>query len=347
MTIKCRMYPHLTELGNGESGIHTVVRKYFEHLPEFGVELVEPTATTFDLRASHAGITGGDTDCAHLHGYYFTADYPADEWEYRVNARVVESIRSAKVITVPSDWVAETLRRDCRLNPFVIPHGIDWHEWQHEEECQGYVLWNKNRASADVVDNSILDTFIRKFPEVNFVSTFPTPQTVSLINSPIWPTNFKLLPGGGKTPHAEMRRFVQRAGVYLSTSKETFGIGILEAMTAGVPVLGWDFGGNSFLVKHGVNGYLAKPGDFEDLCEGLLYCLKHRQVLGANGRELAKGWTWQRSCEMVAGVYRLAMEEDVRPMKIPAELYQRDISGKRESRLTSVQAHTLSSDDSH
>lgn len=324
--IKVRMFPHLSELGNNESGIHTVVRKYFEHLPEFGIELVDPGATSYDLRASHAGITGGDTEVCHCHGLYWSGDFPCDDWEWHVNSRVIEAIRSAKEITVPSEWVNETLKRELRKPAHVIPHGIDWDEWQHKEDNQGYVLWAKNRAGSDVVENSILDILVQRFPDVQFVSTFMTPSLRGLpYSSGMWPKNFKIIETGGKTPHAEMRRFIQRAGVHLSTTKETFGLAVLESLASGTPVLGWDFGGNSFLVQHGVSGYLARPGDVDDLCEGLVYCLKHRKVLGANGRELAKAWTWAKACEMVAGVYRLAMEEQPETVGVVIPVYNKPV----------------------
>lgn len=343
MTIRVKMTPHVTELGKGESGIHTVIRKYFEHLGEFGIELVDPDSDSFDLRAAHAGITGGEAECVHLHGYYFTADYNADEWEWRVNARVIEAIRHAKVITIPSTWVAETLQRDCRLNPLVIPHGIDWQEWQHKEENQGYCLWAKNRTG-DVCDNSILDVLISRFPKVNFVSTLPTSTTQRQLNSPMWPKNFRILPHGGKTPHAEMRTIIQRAGVYLSTAKETFGLSVLESLASGTPVLGWDYGGNSQLITHGVSGYLARPNDIDDLCEGLNYCLKHRRTLGRNGIELAKSWTWARACELVAGVYRLAMAEEPVTVSVVIPVFNKTIEQLNRA-LDSAVTQTLIPDE--
>lgn len=322
MPIKVMMKPHVTELA-GESGINRVVENYFRFLPDFGVELVEPNATTYDLIAAHAGITGGDVTVAHTHGIYFTNDYPALDWEYRVNARVIEACRHAKVITCPSAWVAETFQRDMRLNPVVIPHGIVWEEWQHKEENKGYILWNKNRTGLDVCDNSLLDVLMKRFPDIDFVSTLLTPQTKDIVNSPMWPKNFRILPHGGKTPHKEMMGIVQRAGVYLSLAKETWGIGIVESMASGVPVLGWNWGGNTQLVQTGVNGYLAEPYNIDDLCEGLNYCLKHRQILGANGRELAKQWTWQKACSAVAEVYRLAMVEQPATVSVVIPVYNK------------------------
>lgn len=319
--IKVKMMPHLSEIEGQSNGIARVIEAYFKHLPKFDIELVSPDAATYDLVAAHAGITGPECSIAHLHGLYWTSDYTASEWEWHVNARVIQACRNAKLITVPSAWVAEAFQRDMRLNPHIVPHGIDWQEWQHNEENRGYVLWNKNRRF-DVCDNSILDVLVKRFQGVNFVSTMRTP---SLDDKSFkdWPTNFKILETGEKTPHSEMRGYIQRMGVYLSVAKETFSIGNLEAMASGKPILGWDWGGNSFLVRHGVNGYLAKPNDIDDLCEGLDYCLKHQKVLGDNGRELAKLWTWESACEKVAGVYRLAMEEEKPTVSIIIPVYNK------------------------
>src|SRR3990172_1799854 len=73
----------------------------------------------------------------------------------------------------------------------------------------------------------------------------------------------------GKVGFEEAREFTQRAMVYLSTTRETFGIGTAEALCAGVPVLGWAWGGNEDIVRHLETGYLAKPGDYQDLQQGL------------------------------------------------------------------------------
>lgn len=323
--IKVLMLPHLSQLGDQVGGIAQVVKGYFAHLSEFDIELVNPDATSYDVKAVHAGMTGGDCTCAHMHGIYFTADYNADEWEWRVNSRVIDACRNAKVITVPSEYVAETFRRDMRLNPFIIPHGIDWQDWQDKQPNEGYILWNKTRRF-DVCDNSIIDILVRRFPDVQFVSTLITPGLEGVpFNSGMWPKNFKIIETGGKTPHNKMRNFVQRAGIYLSTTRETFGIGTLEAMASGVPILGWAWGGNTQLVQTGVNGYLAKPNDIDDLCEGLNYCLKHRKVLGENSRELAKYWTWQKACEIVAGVYRLALQDEQPTVSIVIPAYNKPV----------------------
>lgn len=313
MTIKLYMAPPPDKLG--ESGILRVIQAYRKYMPDYGFKFVN-TDTTADLITSHAASYPKPMVC-HTHGLYWTGDFPdAEHWQWYTNAHIIAAIRQAKAVTVPSEWVAETFRREMRFNPFVVPHGIEWQEWQHKEECRNYVLWNKNRSGVDVCDNSILIDLMKKFPKVPFLSTF-APRGLDPSRMGDWPKNLKVTEGG-VIPHHRMKRMVQRAGVYLSTTKETFGLGILEAMAAGVPVLGWATGGNMILVEHGKNGYLAQSGSFGDLCEGLSYCFKYRHILGANGQEMAKQWGWEKPIQQIAEIYKMAVEDEYkdRPLTI-------------------------------
>lgn len=296
--LRVQMVPGLDHFRSHESGIKRVVEAYCRYLPEFGVEIVgTDEGTRYDVKAVHAG-TAPDCDVAHLHGMYWTADYEAAAWEWRANEVLVQNLRVARQVTVPSEWVAQTIRRDLRLDPHVVPHGIEWDEWaHHRQEPSGYVLWNKNRA-ADVCDPRPMAELARRMPKVKFLSTF-APEDA--------PGNVEDI---GLQPHHGMKMLVQGAAVYLSTTKETFGIGILEAMAAGVPVLAFDWGNAGQLIQHEVSGWLARPGDFEDLCEGLAYCADNRARLGDAGREAAKHYQWREVCEQVAGIYNLAAQEE-------------------------------------
>jgi glycosyltransferase involved in cell wall biosynthesis/predicted flap endonuclease-1-like 5' DNA nuclease len=294
MTIKVKMIPHTSQLKNRSNGIARVVEAYCRYLPAYGVEMIAPDSDGYDLIAAHAGATGAVCDVCHNHGLYWTADYESPDWEYRTNANVVAAIRHAREVTVPSRWVAETFKRDMRMTPHVIPHGIETAEWEHDREGQGYILWNKNRA-ADVCDPEPLVHLATRFPDRKFVTTFTPRAGLSNVH--------KI----GVLEPENMKAVVQSCGVYLATTKETFGIGILEAMASGRPVLGYAHGGVNDLVQHNVNGYLAEPNNLDDLADGLAYCLQYADELGANGKELAKGWSWEPVCAQVADVYKRAM----------------------------------------
>ena len=49
--------------------------------------------------------------------------------------------------------------------------------------------------------------------------------------------------------------------VHLPTWQEAFGMVLLEALACGVPVVTWNQGGPTEIVRHGVSGYLVEPGN--------------------------------------------------------------------------------------
>lgn len=306
--MKVLMLPHITQFGQGEGGVRRVVEAYNKYLPQFGIELVNPDTFSYDLTAVHAGVAPG-ADVAHNHGLYWTEDLQLSDYEWQANTAVINSLREAKQITVPSEWVAESIRRDMRISPHVIPHGVEWDEWQAHGDDEGYVLWNKNR-DFDVCNPEAVLRLARLFRKERFMSTFATNPS----------PNLKVT---GQVPFEQMRQMILGCSVYLSSIKETFGIGTLEAMAAGKPILGWAQGGNLDLVKHGVNGYLAQPDNYEDLANGLEYCLAHQRTLGDNGREMAKKYTWREVCEKVARVYEVAYNSPVASVGIVIPVYNK------------------------
>jgi glycosyltransferase involved in cell wall biosynthesis len=297
--MKVRVVPHVDDLKTGESGIHTVVRKWFAHGKKFGIDFVDKHDDNFDVLAVHAGMGSKyphGTPCAvHLHGIYWTADLPMLAQEWKANLAVIDSIRHADQITVPSNWVAESIQRDVRVNPTVIPHGVDWDEWQHTLPNDGYILaYAKNRIR-DVCNPAYVNELARQFPDKLFLCTFALSDA---------PPNVRIT---GLLPHDKMKQVIQRAAVTISAIKETAGILTLESLASGTPVLGYAYGGNNDLIQHGVSGYLAQPGNIDSLAEGLRYCLQYRDTLGKNANKLAKEFTWDKSCEKLVEVYKLAM----------------------------------------
>ena len=130
MTIKVRMFPRVKDFHKEESGILRVCENYEKHLVSHGVEFVDNKGDA-DLYAIHAGSArslDGKPSVSHCHGLYFTGDYKTSLWEHKANRNVINSIRNADIVTVPSSWVAETFQRDMRFTPEILPNGINWDE---------------------------------------------------------------------------------------------------------------------------------------------------------------------------------------------------------------------------
>lgn len=66
------------------------------------------------------------------------------------------------------------------------------------------------------------------------------------------------------------------ADVFIAPSlAEAFGYVVMEALSCGTPVVGFNVGGIPDLISHKQNGYLAKYKDAGDISEGIKFCLKN------------------------------------------------------------------------
>ena len=297
--MKVKMTPSLRGVKNGESGIHTIVRKYYQYADDYGIEFVDD-GDAADILAIHAGTTDtippNKRVVSHCHGLYFTGDYRMDSWAYSANRNVIDATRRGNVTTVPSGWVAEIFERDMHRSPIVLPHGVDADFWWAGGEHKGYVVsYAKNRDDMDVCDSTMSTNLARYFErsQVPFYQTFAKGDL---------PKNLQVtgvLPRDG-----DYRLMVQNAAVFVSPVKETFGIAALEAMAAGVPVLTPDVGGVPMFVEHGVSGYVYRNGNMEDMIAGLEYCLQYRDDLGNNAAYHARRYSWRNVVGLLADIYR-------------------------------------------
>lgn len=94
-----------------------------------------------------------------------------------------------------------------------------------------------------------------------------------------------------------------------STGGESFGYTVVEPMAAGKPVVATDIAGYRSVMTNGENGVLVEPRDPMALALGLVRVLSDpdlRAKIGANGREDAQQYSWDRVATSVLDVYEKA-----------------------------------------
>lgn len=273
------------------AGIRRVCEAQMEHLPKFGIEVVHDPKQAHII-CNHGGALldiSGVPSVVVNHGLYWSRQKWGDNYQ-DVNKQVIETMARAVAHTAPSQWVANAIRRGMLAYPEVVYHGIDGDKFLPGNVNGGYVVWNKARADAVSNPGDMMDV-AAILPDRQFRTTIGL-QT----------ENVQVV---GGLPHDQMKKFVSEAGVYLSTVRETFGIGVLEAMAYGIPIAGFDWGGNSEIVVQGETGYLAPPGNFPALSECIERCYAERERLSANCVEDARArWRWEPRIEQYANIFK-------------------------------------------
>lgn len=296
------------------NGLQQVVNAQLRHLPGLGWT-ISSSHRDADVTVSHAGSAGGrPVTVAHCHGLYPTGEQPFPREYHEVNRRVIADLRCAKAAIVPSQWVADLLRRDMHLEPYVVPHGLERDAWPERAleplPPSPVVVWNKNRAT-DVCDPTPVNALAERAPWATFWTTFGR-------RAP----NVQVL---GLQPHRAMRDLLYRAHVYLATTRETFGIGTLEAMAAGLPVVGYRWGATAELVPPEV-GILVPPGDVQGLADALAEVCATWADRSLAARQAALAYSWASSVQQMDAIYREAVRPHAGPkvsVVIPCYNYER------------------------
>ena len=75
--------------------------------------------------------------------------------------------------------------------------------------------------------------------------------------------------------------------ILIPSLQENLSNTIMESLACGTPVVAFNIGGNSDMVNHKENGYLAKPYDTKDLADGIEWILESNKYdsLCKNARE--------------------------------------------------------------
>jgi len=94
---------------------------------------------------------------------------------------------------------------------------------------------------------------------------------------------------GGQVGQRDLPRWYHMADLYISPSHvDGSSVSLLEALACGMPCLVSDIAGNKEWVEEGVNGWLFRDGDVDDLAEKILLAIKSRRSWGRIGKAARK-----------------------------------------------------------
>ena len=112
----------------------------------------------------------------------------------------------------------------------------------------------------------------------------------------------------GRVSEAQKAQLFKTADIYVSpaTGRESFGIVLLEAMSAGAPIICSDIHGYRGVVRRERDGILVEPGNADALAASIRRLIDDpalRAQLSRAGEERAQLFTWERVGQAVEEYY--------------------------------------------
>jgi 1,2-diacylglycerol 3-alpha-glucosyltransferase len=111
----------------------------------------------------------------------------------------------------------------------------------------------------------------------------------------------------GFIPYVQVPRYMTSADVFVTASvSEVHPLTVIEAMAAGLPVLGINSPGVGDTVQDGVTGYLV-PAQAEAMVEKITLLVtdaERRQAMGAQARQAARTYAIERTAQIMLDAYQ-------------------------------------------
>ena len=215
--------------------------------------------------------------------------------------------REAACCIAASSAIKEYFQEIGCQNIEVIPNGIDLKKFENLEQKphEGFIVMTVAR--------------LEKVKGIEYLI-----EAIGLINSKLQIPNSKLLIIGdgserknlkglanklglkervgfvGQIPHEKITEYLAQADCFVLPSlKEGFGIAVLEAMAAGLPVIGTRVGGILDIIEDGKTGILVEPKNPEAIAQAIYEIY--------SGKKFAKPdlekYNWQNITEKVYKIY--------------------------------------------
>jgi glycosyltransferase involved in cell wall biosynthesis len=273
---------------------HSIHSGFFNYLALPGLTAQKPAVFTLHDMWPFTGHCHASLDCERWKSGCGKCPYlsiaPAlrrdtSRLEWKLKHWVYQHARLTLV--APSSWLVEQVKHSM-LSHFPlhhIPFGIDTHLYQplDPERCRSLlripagkkvVLFVAEELNRHLKGSDLLVQALRSLPEALKRDTLLLllgrggGTFAKLVDMPMLDLGFV------SSDHLKAIVY-SAADIFVSpTRAESFGLVLLESMACGTPLVSFRVGGVPDLVRPGVTGYLAQPGDAYDLAKGIVQLLE-------------------------------------------------------------------------
>ena len=197
----------------------------------------------------------------------------------------------------------------------VIPNGVDWSQFSTLPPPDGSLIVFIGRMERRKGAAVLVDAFTRlreRVPDAELLLVGEGPERRA-VEAAVPVAMRDAVMFAGRVAPAELGEVFRRSAVACAPSLggESFGIVLLEAMSAARPVVASSIPGYAAVVRDGVDGILVPPGDPAALAAALERVLadpSRAREMGEAGRERARRYDWPTVAAEIEEVYAHAIE---------------------------------------
>lgn len=224
------------------------------------------------------------------------------------------------VVISPSHLIKEQLIEYGITRPItVVSNGMDLKRFQGTPKTYtggdaprflhvGRISYEKN---CDVVLNAF-KTIHEHYPKATLVIIGEGPAIPSLQRQAEHLGIQTAVSFKGFIPNAVLHEEYPKYDVFLTASTmETQGLVVLEAIACGLPAVGVDAFALPELIRHGENGYIAKPFDSKGIAQGALEIIRNPEEyakFSKNSIQIASGHEMEKCVDAMEEVYSKVIE---------------------------------------
>lgn len=217
----------------------------------------------------------------------------------------------------------EAMQRYFRFNATIIPNGVDTKYFSQGKRLNQFSQKDFRILFLGRLDpRNDLDVLIRAFIQFRKASRG---QLIIAGDGPLKKYYMSLVPSHLRDDIQFVGAIRQERPDYFASvdlfcypaSKASFGITLLEAMSAGVPVVASKIRGFTEVIRDGVDGLLvpaADPSAFATAFETLAHSPNLRIQMGENGRRRAEEFSWDRVTNRILDFYTTRIRSEPKLM---------------------------------
>ena len=205
----------------------------------------------------------------------------------------------------------------------IIPNGIDLTRFRTDvEPIEKYCDGKKNILFLGRLEfrkglNYLLKAYYllkQEMPDIRLIVVGPGTRLRRRYERWVQKNHVQDVEFVGLAPHEDIPRYYKTADIYCSpaTSRESFGIVLLEAMAVGTPVVATNIEGYASVVSDGEDGLLVPPQNHRKLAETLSALLKDdekRKQMAQKGIIKSQDFSWEIVSRRVLDYYYKVIEE--------------------------------------